>query len=184
MGVADKLWITAGLGDRIPTSTSPTRKRRAPGSAQHGVRRAGLHLGHRDQVRAKSDVGQHGKPCARGGCRATKLFNGAVLGSWQLKPLHLLGKEGGGIAAVRTGKSGGTIIESLLGWKEPPSPTCAVVPAAPSSGCPVPGAPPSLSLPVCVLMAFQHAEETGAAGPRGRTAISTALPGTGLRKPP
>lgn len=63
-------------------------------------------------------------------------------------------------------------------------------PPVPWAGCPPaqvppwPGAPPNPSLPICLLMAFQHAEETGAAGPRGRTAIGSALPGAGLRKPP
>lgn len=37
---------------------------------------------------------------------------------------------------------------------------------------------------MCVLLAFQHAEETGAAGPGGGTAVCDPLAGTGLGKPP
>lgn len=65
-----------------------------------------------------------------------------------------------------------------------PAPPVPWADCPPAQVPPWPGAPPNPSLPLCLLMAFQHAEETGAAGPRGRTAIGSALPGAGLRKPP
>lgn len=82
---ADKLQITAGLGDRILTSTSPTRKRCGPCSAQHGMGHAGLHLGHRDQVRAKSDVGQQESRVLVGDAEPLSSLMALSLGvSWEL----------------------------------------------------------------------------------------------------